>query len=71
MMHHPGDALVSVLAGSATALLAHAANLVEAASLGGELLSTVLYGFIGGAAGYMGRLLIDHLKNRKRTNPKQ
>lgn len=64
MTHHAGDT-ISFVAGCATALVVHVADLVSASGVAGEVLSTLVFGFLGGVAGYLGRLTIDQLKNRK------
>lgn len=67
MSHDQGDNLIGLLCGTATALLAHAAQWASASTWAGEALHTVLFGFLGGAAGYLGKHAIERLRRKKRT----
>lgn len=61
--HHHTEP-IGLVTGAATALLAHAANWVSASTFGGELLQTALFGLVGGAAGMVGRIIIDRFSNK-------
>lgn len=62
---------VSFVAGSVTALVVHVADVV---SVNGamEVASTLVFGFLGGMAGYAGRLFLDYLRTRNdKTNERK
>jgi hypothetical protein len=65
MSHDQGDGLVSTLSGGALALAAHASNWVIASTWAGEVLHTVVFGLVGGAAGFAGKRLVEHWTTKK------
>lgn len=70
MSHEQGDGLVSTATGFLLVMVAQAARWVEAAHWGGEVLHAVVFGLIGGAAGYGGKRVIERLTTR-RNKPNQ
>ena len=65
MTHHAGDT-ISIVSGFAIALFVHVADLVTGNGAM-EVVSTLVFGFLGGMAGYAGRLFLDHLRTRKKN----
>lgn len=61
MSHEQGDNIAGWGVGGATALLAHLTDLAQSATLAGEALHTLVFGIIGGAAGYLGKRAIETL----------
>jgi hypothetical protein len=61
MSHDQGDGIVSAATGSIVALMAHAASWVQAATWMGEVAHTLVFGLIGGAAGFLGKRMLEKL----------
>lgn len=71
MSHDQGDNLIGLVCGTATAMLAHAAQWVVASTWAGEALHTVLFGLLGGAAGYLGKHAIESVMRKRTKNNDQ
>lgn len=71
MSHDQGDNLIGLVCGTAAAVLAHAAQWVQASTWAGEAIHTVLFGLLGGAAGYIGKHAIERLMKRTKHNDQQ
>lgn len=69
-MHHPADDMAGVIPGAALGLMYRLTEVVTAGSVAGEVLHTLAFGLLGGAAGFAGKRLIEHLVTKKNRNNK-
>lgn len=68
MTHHAADDAAGMATGAALGVAFRLAEWVQVSSMAGEVLHTLAFGMIGGAAGFLGKRLIEHLLTKKNRN---
>lgn len=63
-MHHPADDMAGVITGAALGLAYRLTEVVSAGTYAGEFAHTMVFGVLGGAAGFLGKRAIEHLLHR-------
>lgn len=71
MSHEQGDNIAGWGVGALVSLVAQAAGWVSASSLAQEVLHTLVFGAVGGAAGYLGRRALQGIIEKTKRQTKK